>query len=198
MILTALGRKYPPKLRPIHNRRPLGAYYRKKRDCSPLKPDRETHGSQSESSEEVSPPKSAATDHPPRPSDDQKVERERSPDRPRGSRCPLDRRLVSIRVKELLSANNLSTEVIATNVEVVERIERQLKAKRKKRRKHAADLLEQKQLELDYTFACRAKELKKNNEDISEINIWLHAREALRAFEADHPELVGSFVIDDE
>ena len=165
-----------------------------KRDSSPL---RTTHGasdSQSDSSEEVSPPKSAATAHPPRPSDNQVTERECSPIRPCKPRGPLDRRPVSTRTKELMDTDNsLSKEDIASEIEQIERVQRQLTAKRKKRQENADLLLQHKQLVLDHAFVLHIFELKKCKEDVQDINeILFHDKEALDGFVVDHPDIAGS------
>ena len=168
---------------------------RVERDRSPLSKPSCDSSSLSDSSGEVTPPNTAATNHPPRPLDDQGEERYRSPLRPRHPRGPLDRRSVSIRTKELHEATHrLSEEEVIFEVEQIERIERQLKAKRKSRRDDAALHLQYRQLILDNTFAARAfKATLDNNEDTEKVGDFvLSAKDALAAFEADHPDLSGS------
>ena len=168
---------------------------RVERDRSPLRKSRTDSSSLSDSSGEVSPPNTDATNHPPRPSDDQGVERDRSPLRPRHPCGPLDRRLVSTQTKEFHdAAHRLSEEEVSFKVEQIERIERQLKAKRKSRRDYANLHLQYRQLVLDNAFASRAFKAKlDDNEDTEEVGDFvLYAKEALAAFEADHPDLSGT------
>ena len=168
---------------------------RVERDRSPLNKPRCDSSSLSDSSGEVSPPNTDATNHPPRPQDNQGVERDRSPIRPRHPRGPLDRRPVSIRTKELHEeAHRLSEDDVSFEVEQIERIERQLKAKRKSRRDDAALHLQYRHLILDNAFAARAFKAKlDNNEDTEEVSDFvLSAKEALAEFEVDHPDLSGS------
>ena len=79
-------------------------------------------------------------------------------------------------------------------VEQIERIERQLKAKRKSRRDDATLHLQYRQLVLDNAFANRAFKAKlDDNEDTEEVGDFvLYAKEALAEFEKDHPDLSGS------
>ena len=79
-------------------------------------------------------------------------------------------------------------------VEQIERIERQLKAKRKSRRDDAALHLQYRHLILDNAFAARAFKAKlDNNEATEEVSDFvLSAKEALAEFEVDHPDLSGS------
>ena len=168
---------------------------RVERDRSPLRKPRCDSSSLSDSSGEVSPPTTDATNHPPRPPDDQGVERDRSPLRPRHPRGTLDRRPVSTRMKEFHTvAHRLSEEEVSFEVEQIERIERQLNAKRKRRRDDAALHLQYRQLVLDNAFATRAFKAKlDDNEDTEEAgDFLLYAKEALAAFEVDHPDLSGS------
>ena len=161
------------------------------RDRSPLK----NSSSQSDSSGEVSPPKTAATAHPPRPPSDQKVERDRSPVRPRRPGGPLDRRPVSTRTKELRdSDNSLSEEEVATEIEQIERVERQLNARRKKRREEADLKLQHRQLLLDHAFVSQAFMTKQaNKENTDEIaDFLLYAKEALDAFEVANPDITST------
>ena len=76
-------------------------------------------------------------------------------------------------------------------VKQIERIERQLNAKRKRRRDDAALHLQYRQLVLDHAFASRAFKAKlDDNEDTGEVGDFvLYAKEALAEFEAYHPDL---------
>ena len=87
--------------------------------------------------------------------------------------------------------NSLSEEEAASELE---RVERQLNAKRKKRREEAELKLQHRQLLLDHAFASRAYMAKQSsNEDTTEIaDFLLYAKEALDAFEVEHPDITAT------
>ena len=180
----------PPPIRRVP--KPVERVKTVERDRSPLTT---TSSSQSDSSGEVSPPKTTATTHPPRPPSDERVERDRSPIRPRRPRGPLDRRPVSTRTKELRDTDNSLSEEEATNeIEQIERVERQLNARKKTRREEAQLKLEHRQLLLDHAFASQAFMVKQaNSENTDEIaDFLLYAKEALDPFEVDNPDFTGT------
>lgn len=73
---------------------------------------------------------------------------------------PLDRRPVSTRTKELRVADNsLSEEEVASEIDQIERVQRQLN-RRKKRRNEANWNLQYRQLVLDHAFASQASKSK--------------------------------------
>ena len=61
------------------------------------------------------------------------------------------------------------------------------------KRARAAVRLEQQHLELDLAFASNAHRTKlENNEDVAEVSdIVFQARDALIAFETEHPDIPG-------